>query len=136
MHKLLLAALFLSASVQATELDPSTANIPQEIVVREDAQGNREVFKVAPKANVGDADAAVAVVENFVKASNKVSTVVAAGELDRTSSTEAWYYYYNFNVGYNYGYNYSYNWYGSNYNYSPYYSYNYGHYNYYYYRCW
>ena len=133
MHKLLLAALLISVSAQATELDPTPVSVPQEIVVREDASGNREVFKVADQIGVSDVTSAVAVVENYVTAENKVSAVVAEGELDRVSSTEAWYYW-----GYSnwYGYNYSYNYYGRSYNYRPYYSYNYLSYNYYYYRWW
>ena len=118
------------AHAQVGELDPQVA--PEELIVRVDAQGNREVFKVVAKSNVENDQAAAEAVASFVKAANKVSTVVAESELDRVSSTDSWYYCYNpyFSYGYNYGYSY----YGYNYYYTPYYSYNYGYYNYYYYR--
>jgi hypothetical protein len=132
MHKLFITALLVSASVQATELDPTPVGAPNEIIVREDASGNREVFKVAQQVGVTDDEAAIAVIENYVTADNKVETLVAESELDQVSSTEAWYYW-----GRNwYGYNYSYNWYGHIYHYRPYFSYNYRSYSYFYYRWW
>ncbi len=129
----LAAALFcLIGTAFASELDPQV-NVPQEIIVREDLNGKREVFKVSQKTEVSDADSAMAAVETFVTTENKVSSVIPQGELDRTTSTEAWYYYYmptwySYNYGYYYG--------GFNYYYRPYFYYNFGYYNYYYYRCW
>lgn len=132
MFKLLMTAMLFSAVAQATELDPVNQQIPSEIIVREDASGKREVFKVEAKVNVTDSQSAEQVIEKFVKSDNKVSEIVLESELDRSSSTEAWYYW-----GWgNYGQNYGYNWYGYNYYYRPYYSYNWGYYNYYYYRWW
>ncbi len=116
----------------ASELDPQIM-VPQEIIVREDASGNRQVFKVSDKKEVSDADSAIKAIDTFVTAENQVTSVLAENELDRTTSTEAWYYYYTPRwYGYNYGYYYG----GYNYYYRPYYNYSYGYYNYYYYRCW
>ena len=120
------------AQAQVGELDPQV--IPQEIIVRVDAQGNREIFKVAVKSDVKTDEAAADAVATFVKENNKVQTVVAESELDRTTSKDSWYYYYTPSYYYNYNYNFGYNYYGYNYNYTPYYYYNYGYYNYYYYR--
>lgn len=125
MLKLVLAALLASGSVFATELDPVSP--AQEIIVREDAQGNREVFKVSSKLGVEDAASAEAAIKSFVTTSNKVNNVVPASELDRVTSTEAWYYW---------GWNYACNWYGYSYYYRPYYNWSWGHYNYYWYRWW
>lgn len=120
------------AQAQSTELDPQVA-APREIIVRVDAAGNAEVFKVATKANIkNDSEAALAI-NSFVNNTNKVQNVISESELDQVSSTESWYYWYA-PYYYNYGYSYSYNYYGYNFNYSPYYYYNYGYYNYYYYR--
>jgi len=115
---------------QSTELDPKLANVPQELIVRVDPAGNREVFKVTEKLDVQNADSAAVLNEKFATAENKISNLVSESELDRTTSTEAWYYY-NWNW---YGYNYAYNNYGYNYYYQPYYSYNFSYYSYYYYR--
>lgn len=132
---LVLGLITVGAVNAQTELDPSIAAIPSEIIVREDAHGNREVFKVAEKSDVSDAKSAIEAINIFVKADNKVSTVVAESELDHVSSTEAWYYFFNNSwFGFNYTYNYGYNFYGYNYYYQPYFYYNYGYYNYYYYR--
>jgi hypothetical protein len=122
------------AQAQTRELDPQIA--PQEIIVRVDAQGNHEVFKVTAKNDIKDDHSAAAAIQTYVTAQNKVETVVAQSELDKVTSTESWYYYYRpyYNYGYNYGYNFGYNYYGYNYSYTPYYYYNYGYYNYYYYR--
>jgi hypothetical protein len=127
MHKLLIgAALFFSMSAGAQELDPKVVLVP-EIIVREDAQGNREVFKVSEKVDVKDATDAVNAINSFVKPKNKIAKVILASELDQTSSTEAWYFW---------GWNYGYHWYGTNFWYQPYFNYNFGFYNYYYYRWW
>jgi hypothetical protein len=129
----LIALCVLSVNVFATELDPQTA--PAEIVVREDAQGNREVFTVSESMNVADAASAEAVVATYVEKAAPLAGIVAESELDRTTSKNSWYYWYgNFNWGYNWNWGYTYNCYGYNYYYRPYYSYNYGYYNYYYYR--
>lgn len=124
------AMTFTGAYAQDGELDPQIA--PQEIIVRVDAQGNREIFKVAVKSDVKDDASAASVIATFVKAENKVDASISLGELDQTTSTDSWYFYYN--PYYSYGYNFGYNYYGYNYNYRPYYNYNYGNYNYYYYR--
>lgn len=124
MTRLLTAlALFACVSVHATELDPATA--PNEIIVREDAHGNREIFKVNSHVNVNDKASAAEAIENFVVADNKVTSVVRHGELDRTSSTEAWYFWNNW---------YGCNWGGYPVYYQQYYSWNYGFYNYFWYR--
>lgn len=130
---LLVLGTFLTltgAQAQVGELDPQV--VPQEIIVRVDAQGNSEVFKVAVKNSVSNDQAAKETIANFVTEKNKVLNVVAESELDRETSKDSWYYYYN--PYYSYGYNYGYSYYGYNYYYRPYYNYNYGYYNYYYYR--
>lgn len=119
-----------AAQAQVSELDPKL--VPQEIIVRVDAKGNHEVFKVASKNEVTNDEAAAQAVAKFVKETNKVQAVVARSELDQVSSQDSWYYYYNPYQSYSYCYGYSYS--GYNYNYTPYYNYSYGYYNYYYYR--
>jgi hypothetical protein len=118
---------FTSPAV-AGELDGVTqGSAPQGLIVRVDASGNREVFK-AGGAVANDADAAQAVA-TFVKNENLIAHVASASELDRSSSSEAWFFW----PGSSY-YGYSY-WYANySYNYWPCYRWNYGYYNYSYYR--
>ena len=127
---LVLGTIFSVTATQAQELDPQI--VPEEIIVRVDAEGNREVFKVAVKNDVQNDEAAAEAIATFVNDSNKIVTVVADSELDRVSSTDSWYFYYY--PYYSYNYSFGYNYYGYNYNYRPYYNYSYGYYNYYYYR--
>jgi hypothetical protein len=125
-------AAFASAGAFAGELDNVSG--PQGLIVRQDAQGNREVFKAALSTNVASqAQAAQAIVE-FVKPENQISSVQVGTELDQATSINSWYcgynpYYANYGY-YSYAYYYGYNQYSY---YYPYYGYNYGGYNYYYY---
>ena len=122
-------ALLASLSVaQANELDNegqvtnaqrnAAANLPQTLVVREDAAGNVAVFhsaeKLAPGARLDDSQfVAMAKTDKMKK------------ELDGDSSKSGWYFFW-----YNYSYAYpTYYYYGFNYYYQPYY-------NYYYNNCW
>jgi len=123
----------LCLNVYATELDPSVA--PAEIVVREDAQGRREVFTVTETVNVQNDATAQEIVANYVEKAQPIANVVAESELDRSTSTNSWYYWWvNWNWGNNWNWGYGWNYYGYNYYYRPYYSWNCGYYNYYYYR--
>jgi hypothetical protein len=115
------------SAAQAGELDAIQGSAPQGLIVRADSQGHREIFKAEVKNAVQDQDAAARATSEFVKAENKIQDLKPAGELDRVTSHEAWYYWYNTN--YYYGYYY----YGYNYYYRPCYSWYYGGYNYYYY---
>jgi len=134
--KLIKTALLLSAfsmASYASELDPTPAR-PNSVVVREDAQGNREVFK-ADLTDAVTTDAQAAAALQVLTDANKV-TVLPGSELDQGSSQEAWYYW---NYGYGYGYNgyssyYGYSYRGYSYYYYPTYSYCYGSYRYWYYR--
>jgi hypothetical protein len=118
------------AKAQVGELDPQI--VPQEIIVRVDAHGNHEIFKVAISNDVKNDQNAAAAVAAYVKNENKIESVIAESELDKETSVDSWYFYYN--PYYSYGYNFGYSYYGNNYYYRPYYNYNYGYYNYYYYR--
>ncbi len=137
------AALGLFAgfsAAQATELDPKPAQRPSALIVREDANGQRVVFKSDLSTAVNSDEAAVQALAKL-DASKQVAT--RSSELDDGSSTEAWYSYYGstYGYGYNYGYNYNYYYgyrpygYYNTYYYYPTYSYYYGSYRYSYYWC-
>ncbi|MBS1983928.1 MAG: hypothetical protein JST16_07125 [Bdellovibrionales bacterium] len=129
----LVAACSLSAF--AGELDlPNGEALPTGIMVRTDANGNREVFQTKMSDAVKTDAQAVAAIEGFAKDSNKLDVATGSNELDN-SSTAAWYWWPTY--GYGYGY-YGYNYYGYNYFYQPCYSYYYGGFNYayYYYNRW
>ena len=130
MLKKFLALSLLVAGFQASasELD-QPANRPNALVVREDAAGRRDVYKVDLDSKVVTDDAALAATSRL-NDSNRVAAT--NGELDRTSSTEAWHYWYNY--GYS-SYYYSYSYYSYSYYYYPTYSYYWGGYRYSYYWC-
>ncbi len=119
-----LAATFSTA--QATELDQVHGAAPQGLIVRTDAQGNREVFKAS--AEVANQAAAEQLAPALTTTENKVQDVKAQSELDRESSNEAWFYYWN-----NWNWCYGYNYFGYTYYYRPVYNWYWGGYNYYYY---
>jgi hypothetical protein len=124
--KLLLALALLAALpvAQANELDNEkqvtnaqrfAADLPQTLVVREDAQGNVAVFHSVEKLEAGSP--ALLDDSKFVpmKKTDKMS------ELDGDSSKSGWYFYW-----YNYSYSYpTYYYYGYSYAYQPYYNYYY-----------
>src|SRR6218665_1278912 len=126
---LALAVLALPLA-QANELDNENqvknaqrlaADLPQTVVVREDASGNVAVMHSAEKLA-----AAAAQLDD----SKFVAVKKAGKELDGDSSKSGWYFYW-----YNYSYNYypAYYYSGYNYYYQPYYNYSYNNYTYYYY---
>jgi hypothetical protein len=124
----LLATSAVTAS--AGELDGTTA-APHGIIVRVDANGNREVFKADMAARVASDKSAADAASQFVTDANRVAQVTPASELDRTSSTEAWCYWYA--PSYYGSYYYSYYSYNYSWNYYPSYSWNWYNYSYYYY---
>ena len=110
----------------ARELDNETqvknaqrlaANLPQTLVVKEDANGTISVFHSASNLKPGAESSLDDSLFVNMKATDSMS------ELDRDSSTSGWYFYWNRN---NYWYP-TYYYYGYRYYYQPYYSY----YNYY-----
>jgi hypothetical protein len=136
MKSVILFLALASASAFAGELDRNpSASVPRGVIVREDAAGNREVYRSDLEAAPTTDAAAAEAVAIAVNPENRIANVIAGTELDRTSSTEAWYcwntpYYYG---GYNYAYTYSYYYANTFYNYQPFYNwYGYG-YRYYYY---
>ena len=133
MFRVALVATMMMGSVAAFggELDPNAPLAPQGLIVREDALGNREVFKAGFAQAVTDSQTAERAVADYIKSENLVANVRQGGELDQTTSQEAWYCWYN--PYYSYGYYYSNSWYGSYYSYYPSYNYWYGGYNYSYY---
>lgn len=127
---LALAALALPVA-QANELDNENqvknaqrfaTDLPQTVVVREDAQGNTAVFHSAEKLVAG----AAAQLDD----SKFVPVKKAGKELDGDSSKSGWYFYW---YNYNYSYYPAYYYYGYNYYYQPYYNYSYNNYTYYWY---
>ncbi len=128
-----LAALCaVSIQAQADELDPVAA-APGGLVVRVDAEGKRDVFKVTLKDGVISNDKAAAEVVNGLKPESKIKNVQPYSELDDVTSNESWHWFWK---GVNaissyYAYTYRYN--NSYYNYYPSYSYYGGGYNYQYY---
>ena len=126
-----------SGLAMANELDgnPTTQKAPAALVMRVDAQGNQEVFTSTVTDKVTNDAAAQSVAADALNNGTKITATQATSELDKSSSTAAWYYrhypnYYGY-YGCNYGYNYNY--YGYNYYYTPYYSYYTPYYSYYYY---
>lgn len=132
-----LASAFLAFSVSAS-LVQAAGNPPKGLLVREDAQGNRVVFRADEAAKVSNTQDAEKAIQALAVDANRV-TPVAKDELDQVTSQEAWYYYYYPTYPsygyypYGYYYNYSCYWYGSYYNYYPYYYYPWGGYSWYYY---
>lgn len=126
---LALAVLALPVA-QASELDNENqvknaqryaADLPQTVVVREDAQGNVAVYHSAEKLLGG--------LKSHIDDSKFVPVKKAGKELDGDSSKSGWYFYW-----YNYSYSYpTYYYYGYNYYYQPYYNFYYNNYTYYYY---
>lgn len=136
------SALILGAvSASANELDPVAPNAPEALIVRENAQGEREIFKAGLKAEVNDAAAAKKAVENFVTNDNRVQDIQQGTELDQVSSDDSWHYWYDYSYSYRpYSYTYyTYNCYNGGYRYVysyrpvtySYYSYGYRYYYYY-----
>ena len=126
-----LTSLNFGTAAQAGELDQGGVSAPRGLIVRVDASGNREAFKADYAAKVSDDSAAAEAAAEFAHDQNRVTPVAAAGELDRTSSSEAWFYWSapTYFGGYTYSYwNYGYSW-----NYYPCYRWNWGSYSYYYY---
>ena len=108
-------ALTLAPVVHAEGVSASTG-APGGVLVREDAQGNREMFAIPADAKLDRSypESALAQATKIAEATETKS------ELDATSSEGAWYYQPNYNYGYNYGNNYSYNYsYNYNYGYQP-----------------
>jgi len=135
-----LAVLAGLSSAQAQE-----KKIPEGVLVRVDAKGNREVFredlgqKELSKTEIQALAEKIATPENALT----VKEVAGEAELDQTTSSEAWYWYSYYNVGYYPYYNNYYGYYYNNYYYNYYPSYYWtGYYNYspysyyYYYRRW
>jgi hypothetical protein len=122
-------ASLTALSASAGELDAIGA--PQGLIVREDAQGNREVFKADVAAPVTDSKSAEFALKSFVKPENLIKAVKPSSELDQTTSEGAWYS--NYNNYYYSSYYYSYYYSSYSYNYYPCYGYSYGGYSYYYY---
>lgn len=137
---LMLAAtvgVMLATTANANEWDRVNA-APQGLVVRIDAQGNREVFRAdAPKATTEEAAQEIA--KTAVDEANKISDIKVykrESEYDAPGITkEAWYYYWGWGWG-SYYYPYYWGYYGY-YNswYYPSYYWNWGGYRYGYY-CW
>ena len=135
-YAFLFMALALTAvtQVRADELDPQQDTAPQGLIVRDDGNGATTVFKTADISTVQDAASAQAAVQANVNSQNQLGAVpVVSSELDRVSSTEAWYCWWN--PGFS-NYFYGYNYYGYNYYYQPFYSWGWGGFNYRYYRRW
>lgn len=128
--KIFTTALALSVfglAAHANELDP-VASLPSALVVRESADGQREVFK-AQAVVTNDAQALQAA--QALRTEDKIS-VKNGTELDQTSSQNSWCYWRN--PYYSYGYYYGYYSSGYSYYYYPTYAYyGYGGYSYYYY---
>lgn len=97
------------------------ADLPQTVVVREDASGNVAVLHSAEKLTA----------EAQIDESKFVPVKKAGKELDADSSKSGWYFYW---YSYNYSYYPAYYYSGYNYYYQPYYNYSYNNYTYYYYR--
>ena len=121
----------LAAPAMANELDHAAGSAPQALIVREDASGNREVFKANPQGQVTDAAAAEKVATQFATEANRIAQVMPSSELDRSASSEAWYSWYS--PYYSGSYYYSYQSYNYSWNYYPCYSWNWSSYRYYYY---
>lgn len=128
---LAIASLYAAAPATAGELDRAVSSAPQGLIVRVDASGNREVFKAELSAPVASDAVAAKVAAQFATEANRVSSLAPASELDRSSSSEAWYYWPS--SSYLGGYSYSYWSYGYSWNYYPCYSWNWSNYSYYYY---
>ena len=129
-----LAGLMAATTAFAGELDSAVSSAPQGLVVRVDAQGNREVFKADSAAKVTSDATAEAVAAEYAVAAHQVAKIAPASELDRTTSSEAWYYWYAptyygsyyytyWNTGYSWNYYPCYRWYWQGYNYFYYYWY-------------
>jgi hypothetical protein len=136
--KRLIVSLFLALSVPAlaSELDGSPSGAPRGVIVREDGQGRREVFRADLAAPTTDDEAATAAAV-ATRPENLIANVRPSSELDRASSTEAWYSWYNpyYYGGFTYQYAYSYWYSNTNFFYRPCYNwFGYGyHYSYYWY---
>ncbi len=127
---LMIALASLTAlSASANELDAIGA--PQSLIVREDALGNREVYKADVTAPVADAQSAKLALQTFVVPANLLAAVANSSELDQTTSNGAWCSNQNNNYYSSYYYSYYYSY--SYYNYYPCYGYSSGGYSYYYY---
>jgi hypothetical protein len=135
----LLAALAFagvsSNAVTAHELDNSPAVTPG-LIVREDAQGNREVFKASGATQVENAETAAAANASFLTEANRIADVSPGTELDRASSSESWCYWYAPSYPGYYYYTYSTYRYGNPYYVSYYPTYYYNAYGYRYYYYW
>jgi len=133
---MMVGMMALATSAMASELDPVVA-LPGALIVRENAQGQQEVFKAGDVAVKSDADA-LAAIAKFATKDNRVSNLAqsqSAGELDRVSSDESWCFWWSGSSYRTYSYH-SYSSYSSyryvNY-YYPSYNYSYGGYSYSYY---
>ena len=134
---ILASSAFSLATATATfagELDNTVGAAPQGLVVRVDASGNREMFKADMTTKVTDEATAADTNTRFVKNENRIAKVAPASELDRSTSTEAWYYWYApsymgsyyysyWSSSYRYTYYPCYNWYARGYSYYYYYWY-------------
>ncbi len=131
--------LFLTLMIGLTSLTAFASDeldaigAPHGLIVREDAKGNRVVFKANVEKAVKSDASAEAALATFVTPENKLAKVDATSELDQTSSNGAWYYGYYYYPTYFSPYYYSYYYSYSYYNYYPSYAYYYGGYNYSYY---
>ncbi len=120
-------------NVNADELDP-VASAPQGLVVRVDAQGKREIYKVAlPNGVVSSDKAAVEVIQKSLTNDAKVESVLPHSELDDVTSNESWHWFRRTVNAISSYYSYTYRHHNYHYSYYPSYSYNYGGYNYNYY---
>lgn len=126
--------VLMVSTATAGELD-RVQSAPQGLIIREDAQGNKEVFR-DNGAKVTDAAALEKAVSNSVVEGNKIAKVVKESELDRTTSSEAWFWGWGWGYGYGWGNYYGYYYGGyANYYYPAYWGGWYGGYRYSYW-CW
>ncbi|MGK5082779.1 hypothetical protein WDW37_05685 [Bdellovibrionota bacterium FG-1] len=130
----ILSTLGAASVFASSELDRTSAAAPHGLVVRKDASGTVEFFKADVSAKVNsDAQASEAATQ-FAKDENRIAKVAPSSELDRSSSSEAWYYWYApsyigsyyysyWRAGYTWNYYPSYSWYSRGYSYYYYYWY-------------
>ena len=131
-------ALVAGTNVRASELDP-VVNAPAGVIVRENADGVKAVYKAELGTFVQNAEQAQDANREFVKSANRINDVANGTELDNTSSNESWCYWTSYSPTYYYRsyspYYYTYNYYGYSNYYYPSYRYTYSGYTYtYYYR--
>ncbi len=115
--------VLMVSTAQAHELD-RVQSAPQGLIVREDAQGNKEFFRDNGTVKITSEAAAAELAKTAAVDSNKIAApAIELSELDRTTSNEAWFYYWGAGWG----------WGGYGWGYPSYYGLYYGgYYNYYY----